>query len=98
MENTTVEIQADGSGEIKLFSDNKPAGKMDINIHRDILTVYHTEVDPVYEGKGFAKILLAQLVSYARENNLQVRPTCPYVHMQFKRHEELYQDIWYRGH
>jgi predicted GNAT family acetyltransferase len=31
------------------------------------LTVYHTEVNPEYEGRGFAKLLLEKLVSYARE-------------------------------
>ena len=98
MENTIVEVQEDGSGEIKLFSNGNQAGKMDINIHRDILTVFHTEVDEAYEGRGFAKLLLTQLVSYAREKDLKVRPTCPYVHMQFKRHEDDYKDIWYKGH
>ncbi|KXH85229.1 GNAT family N-acetyltransferase [Chryseobacterium kwangjuense] len=81
-------------GEIQLFSDENKAGKMDISIIGKKLTVYHTEVNPEYEGKGFAKILLERLVSYARENDLKIVPLCPYVHLQFKRHPEEYNDVW----
>ncbi|WP_028295750.1 GNAT family N-acetyltransferase [Olivibacter sitiensis] len=98
MENTKV-IFKDGSiyGEVQLFSDEKKAGKMDISVAGDKLRVYHTEVNAEYEGKGFAKLLLNRLVSYARENNLQIIPLCPYVLAQFKRHPEEYADVWLKN-
>jgi GNAT superfamily N-acetyltransferase len=40
---------------------------MDISVIKDKLTVYHTEVNEEFEGRGFAKILLEKLVSYARK-------------------------------
>ncbi|KQM43897.1 GNAT family N-acetyltransferase [Chryseobacterium sp. Leaf201] len=95
MEKTAV-VLGNVKGEVQLFSDDNKAGKMDISVIGEKLTVYHTEVDPAYEGKGFAKLLLGQLVSYARENNLKIVPLCPYVHGQFKRHPEEYNDIWFR--
>lgn len=95
MEKTAV-VLGNVKGEVQLFSDDNKAGKMDISVIGEKLTVYHTEVDPQYEGKGFAKLLLGQLVSYARENNLKIVPLCPYVHGQFKRHPEEYNDIWFR--
>lgn len=95
MEKTAV-VLGNVKGEVQLFSDDNKAGKMDISVISEKLTVYHTEVDPAYEGKGFAKLLLGQLVSYARENNLKIVPLCPYVHGQFKRHPEEYNDIWFR--
>ena len=58
------------------------------------LTVYHTEVFPAGEGKGIGKKLLEHMVEYARKNNLMVIALCPYVFAQFKRHPELYADIW----
>ncbi|GGG84296.1 hypothetical protein GCM10007415_16790 [Parapedobacter pyrenivorans] len=67
---------------------------MDISVSGDKLTVYHTEVDTAYEGRGFAKLLLNKLVSYARENRLMIVPLCPYVHTQFKRHPQEYADVW----
>ncbi|PJR04073.1 GNAT family N-acetyltransferase [Avrilella dinanensis] len=95
MENTKVVFKEDSIyGEVQLFSDDKKAGKMDISVADEKLRVYHTEVDDEYEGRGFAKLLLNQLVSYARENNLRIIPLCPYVLAQFKRNPEVYADVW----
>lgn len=93
MERTAIVLEG-RKGEIQLFSDDHKAGKMDISVIGKKLTVYHTEVDPEFEGKGFAKILLEKLVSYARENDLKIVPLCPFVHAQFKRHPEEYNDVW----
>ncbi|KFC20603.1 GNAT family N-acetyltransferase [Chryseobacterium sp. FH1] len=91
---TTKVVLGNARGEIQLFSDGNKAGKMDISIIKDRLTVYHTEVDDEYAGNGFAKLLLEKLVSYARENDLKIVPLCPYVHAQFKRSPEEYADVW----
>ncbi|SHE97984.1 GNAT family N-acetyltransferase [Chryseobacterium sp. OV279] len=93
MERTEI-VLGNVRGEIQLFSDDHKAGKMDISVIGKKLTVYHTEVNPEHEGKGFAKILLERLVSYARENDLKIVPLCPYVHLQFKRHPDEYNDVW----
>lgn len=95
MERTEV-VLGNVKGEIQLFSDDKKAGKMDISVIGNKLTVYHTEVDDEHAGNGFAKLLLNQLVSYARENDLKIVPLCPYVHAQFKRHPEEYNDVWFK--
>lgn len=91
---TTKVVLGNVRGEIQLFSGDKKAGKMDISVMKDKLTVYHTEVNEEYAGRGFAKILLEKLVSYARENDLKIVPLCPYVHAQFKRNPEEYNDVW----
>ncbi|WP_288789348.1 GNAT family N-acetyltransferase [uncultured Elizabethkingia sp.] len=96
MERTEIVLNTNQQGEIQLFSDDRKAGKMDVSVAEGKLTIYHTEVNPEYEGRGFAKLLLEKLVSYARENNLKIVPLCPYVHAQFKRHPEEYADVWYR--
>lgn len=95
MERTEI-VLGNVKDEIQLFSDDKKAGKMDISVIKNKLTVYHTEVDEEYAGKGFAKLLLNKLVSYARENDLKIVPLCPYVHAQFKRNPEEYNDIWFK--
>jgi predicted GNAT family acetyltransferase len=95
MESTKVVFEEDSKkGEVQLFSDDNKAGKMDISVDNGKLRVYHTEVNPEYEGRGFAKLLLNQLVSYAIENNLRIIPLCPYVHAQFKRHPDEYANVW----
>lgn len=97
MERTEVVVNTHNRGEVQLFSDDQKVGKMDISVIGQKLTVYHTEVNPEYEGKGFAKILLERLVSYARENDLKIVPLCPYVFAQFKRHPEEYNDVWLKN-
>lgn len=94
METFEVVLNDAGRGELKLLSEGEQAGKMDISIRKDVLTVYHTEVDAVYEGRGFAKLLLSELVRKARTENLHIKPLCPYVHAQFKRHPDEYADVW----
>lgn len=96
MERTTVILNDKNRGEIQLFSDENKAGKMDISVSGNLLTVYHTEVDEIYNGRGFAKVLLDKLVSYAKEKNMKIVPLCPYVHAQFKRHPEEFEEIWYK--
>ncbi len=96
MEKLEVVLE-NGRGEVQLFLDNQKAGKMDIGLSGDKLTVYHTEVDPLFEGKGFGRLLLQRMVVYARENGLKVIPLCPYVHAQFKRRPDEYQDIWFQN-
>lgn len=91
-----TEVVLGDVGEVQLFSDDRKVGKMDISVADHKLTVYHTEVDEEYSGRGFAKLLLEKLVSYARENDLKIVPLCPYVFAQFKRHPEEYHDVWFK--
>ena len=92
----TIELRLDekGHGGFFIMDGVEQLGEMEISIDGDELTVYHTEVEPKAEGKGFAKKLLAAMVDHARKNGLKVIALCPFVHAQFKRHPEEYADIW----
>ena len=94
MESTTVVFKGRANGEVQLFTDEIKAGKMDIAITNGRLTVFHTEVNPEFEGRGFAKLLLEKLVNYAKEKDLKIVPLCPYVNIQFRRHPAEYEDVW----
>ncbi|WP_205945026.1 (4Fe-4S)-binding protein [Pedobacter psychrodurus] len=96
MEQTKVVIDRSPYGEIQLFSDDVKAGKMDIAISGEKLTVFHTEVRSEFAGRGFAKLLLDKLVNYAEQNSLKIVPVCPYVNLQFRRHPKMYAAVWYR--
>jgi len=93
-----LNIQEGEPNSFDVWDEDGKVGEMIFDITDRNLTVYHTEVDPEKEGKGYAKLLLDAMVSYVREHNLKVIPLCPYVHLQFKRHEEQYQDIWNKEH
>lgn len=94
MAEVKLNLQNEGPSAFEIFDENGKAGEMVFDIKGADLTVYHTEVEPDREGKGYAKLMLDAMVAYVRENHLMVIPLCPYVHLQFRRHEELYLDIW----
>ena len=94
METIKLELNEKKHGAFNLYVDNKKLGEMTVSIKEDLLTVYHTGVEPEGEGKGYAKMLLNEMTSYVRAHNMLVLPLCPYVHAQFKKNPEEYQDIW----
>ena len=92
-----LEPQTHGQSMFKAFEDDGLVGSMLVHVSGNSLKAMHTEVDPGHEGKGIAHQLLDAMVAYARENKLQVVPLCPFVLAQFKRHPELYADLWQAG-
>ncbi|WP_142527769.1 GNAT family N-acetyltransferase [Pedobacter westerhofensis] len=76
-----------------LYLEGKKIGEMIVEIRDGDMTVFHTEVDPEQEGKGYAAQLLEAMTSYVRAHDLKVVPMCTYVHVQFDRHAEQYEDI-----
>lgn len=90
--------------ELKLDESNKGAfvveesgerlAEMAIAISGGNLTVFHTEVSEKLKGQNMGSKLLTQMVDYARKHQLKVIPLCPFVHAQFKRHPDLYNDVW----
>lgn len=89
-----LSITEQGTGAFKLYEAEWEAGEMVIGIVARELTVYHTQVAPEAEGKGYARQLFNTMVSYVRDHQLYVLPFCPYVLNQFKRHPDQYADIW----
>ncbi len=58
----------------------------------DKLVIYHTEVPQQLEGHGLAARLTRAALAYARAENLQVDPRCPYTAAFFQKHPE-FQDL-----
>lgn len=52
------------------------------------IVVNHTRVARKSQGRGLAGKLYRAMVDFARENQLQVTPTCSYVVRKFERHAE----------
>ena len=94
MENIRLILDEKGHGGLFYMEKEETLGEMELEISRQLLTVFHTEVKPQAEGRGIAKKLLAALVDHARKNGLSIVPLCPFVHAQFKRHPEEYGDVW----
>ena len=94
MDEVKMNLNEKGHGAFYIMDGEEQLGEMVVSATGDKLTVFHTEVAPKAEGKGYAKKMLNEMVDYARKNHLEVIPLCPYVHAQFKRHPEEYADVW----
>lgn len=91
-----VQLQTDEKGHGHFYISENAAwiAEMEIGISGNELTVFHTEVSPKAEGKGFGKKLFLAMTNYSRKHQLRVIALCPFVHAQFKRHAAEYADIW----
>ena len=97
MNEPILKLNDQGRGAFLILDGEEQLGEMALAIFDKELVVYHTEVSPKAEGQGLAKLMLNSMVAYARENDLKVKPLCPYVHAQFKRHPTDFEDIWIKG-
>ena len=55
----------------------------------DKIIIDHTGVNPGNEGKGLGKQMVAQAVTYARENNIKIIPLCPFAKKVFYKTSEF---------
>ena len=56
------------------------------------MVVDHTEVDESLRNKGIGEELVEEAVKYARENNLLIKPVCPFVKSVLEKSED-YEDV-----
>lgn len=97
MQDVQLTIDEKGNGSFYIQAGDKKMAEMVIHKGSNHLTVYHTEVQPEAEGQGLGKVLLNEMATYARAHQLKVIPLCTFVAAQFKRHPELYEDIWMKA-
>lgn len=65
-------------------------------VQKGVIDAQHTVVQPEYQGQGLAKKLFLALVEHAREQHLQIIPSCSYIEHQFEKSNQ-YHDIDYRA-
>ncbi len=81
-------------GSFFIEESGNQIAELDFAINGDVINAYHTGVRKEYEGQGIAGKLFDKLVSYARENGYKIIPTCSYILVKFRRHPELFDDLW----
>jgi predicted GNAT family acetyltransferase len=72
----------------ELFVGGELAGLIRYRRLPDALALVHTEVEPVFEGRGLAARLVSGALADIRERGLHVVPICPYVREYLERHPE----------
>ncbi len=78
---------------IELEDGSKAALSYQKHDEQQLLDFYSVFVPPQGRGKGIAAGLVKHGFNYARENNLQVRPTCPYISGTFLKRYPEYNDL-----
>ncbi|UYN98329.1 MAG: N-acetyltransferase [Devosia sp.] len=53
-----------------------------------MIIIDHTGVPPEFEGRGIALQLVKAAIADARAQNFKIKPVCPYVVVQFRRHPD----------
>ena len=81
-------------GSFFIEESGNQIAELDFELEGNVLNAYHTGVRKEYEGQGIAGRLFYALVSYAREHGYKIVPTCSYVLARFRRHPELFEDVW----
>ena len=94
MNDIGFKLHENGKGGFFVEENGERLAFMEVGVKDSNITVYHTEVSEQLKGQGVGTALLGALVAYARKNKLKVIALCPFVSAQFKRHPELYDDIW----
>jgi predicted GNAT family acetyltransferase len=72
----------------ELLDGSEVVGEIRYRREPGALALVHTEVDPSYEGKGAAGLLVEEAVRDMRERGLGLIPVCPYVRAWLRRHPE----------
>lgn len=75
-----------------LFVNNNEAGNVSYKFENNKITIIHTQVDKEYGGKGYAKLLVKNVIDYARKNKFKIIPICPYA-KKILSDNEKYQDV-----
>lgn len=70
----------DAKGVMFVESDGERIAKLDWTKEEDsVIDVHHTFTDPSLRGQGVARYLVDNIVKMARDKDLRIRATCPYV-------------------
>lgn len=57
------------------------------------LAALHTGVDPAYNGRGYAALLVDALAAYAAAQKFTIRPACSYVARAFTKSPDKYAAV-----
>lgn len=85
--------EVEEKGKFMLYDEDFYIGEMSYErISDGLISIEHTKIKKEFGGKGYARKLLREAVSYARQNNLKIRPVCPFVLSNFNK-DESFKDV-----
>lgn len=89
-------ITEPGGGYFRAEEDGREAGRMTYTkAGSDKIVIDHTEVDPMFQGKGVGRQMVMASVEYAREHGVKIVPICSFARAIFTRKSDIH-DVLYR--
>ena len=86
----------ENGGRFVIQRDGRDVAELVYAGHGPVVTLLHTEVDPVMRGTGAGKILVEEAVQWARAEGKRLEPRCPYAKSVFDK-TPAYQDVLETG-
>lgn len=92
--NDTVNIEFnEKNGNLNINNEGRKVALMTfVFAGPDKIIIDHTEVSPVFNGKGLGKKLIEKAVEVARQKNWTIIPLCPFASKTFEKNPE-YNDV-----
>ena len=90
MSSQDVEVSRDPEqNRYELHVDGRLAGRAEYLLSNGLITFTHPEVDPTFEGRGFASKLVQYALDDVRDaGDRKVLAVCPYVKQWIRRHKD----------
>jgi uncharacterized protein len=89
-------VQIDDNPEEQRYEalvDGQLAGFIQYQLRHGSITMYHTEVEPAYEGHGIGSELAKVALADVRDRGLELVPLCPFIADYVRRHPDQYLEI-----
>lgn len=92
--NDTVNIEFnEKNGNFNINNEGRKVALMTfVFADPDKIIIDHTEVSPVFNGKGLGKKLIEKAVEVARQKKWTIIPLCPFAKKTFEKNPE-YNDV-----
>ena len=84
MDSTVVDVPEKGRFEIRV--GERVVGLASYHVDNGQMTLPHTEIDPSMGGRGLGKVLVAGVLTAARERGLTVLPYCSFIRHYIQQH------------
>jgi predicted GNAT family acetyltransferase len=86
-----MKFKFDGK-KLSLIDDNTIVGTTDYLLGDNVFTILKVYVLPIFQGKGYAKLMVEEIVRLAKEKGYKIKPICSYSVGYFEKNPQ-YGDL-----
>jgi predicted GNAT family acetyltransferase len=85
--------RVDQDNKYVIYDGEKVVGQLNFVVLKDkVKNLFHTEIDPEYEGRGLGKKLVQKVLDDAHAEQIKIQATCPFVRAYIQKNTQ-YLDL-----